>query len=141
MAGYRIQPMDVTLGEDALFLDFSEEEVFRLIDGHLGGGRNNPLGLGGKINVHPLSNDFEAGIRSEHTLEVSGDNDIDIYIDERRLRDVRVVGLHFPKEAIIGRAGNAHLEHFRSLLPHDGIIVRFAGSLAVVNVCDYFVEE
>lgn len=138
---YIIVSMKVAVGERALIIDITEVEVFSLIDGHLGGDRRNPYGLGSKINLRPSSKDFEAGLRAEHTLEVSGDNDIDIYIDERRLRDVRIVGLRFPKEAIMGNAGEDHLEHFRSILPVDGVTVRFGGSLAVVNAYDYFVEE
>lgn len=133
--------MKVTVGEQSLLIDIPEDEIFRLIDGHLEGGRVNPYGLGGKINIHPCGEDFRAGLRDDHTLEVSGDNDMDIYIDEARLCDVRVTGLHFAKEAIIGRAGADHLEHFRSLLPEHGVIVRFAGSLSVVDVCSYFVED
>ncbi len=133
--------MDVTVGEKALFLDLSEPEVFSLIDGHLGGDRKNPFGISGKINIHPVSDQFNAGIRDEHTLEVDGDNDINIFVDETRLKDVRIVGLHFPKDAIIGRAGEDHLEHFKSLLPEDGIIVRFAGSLAAVDIYSYYVED
>jgi hypothetical protein len=133
--------MDVIFSEETLFIDLSEQEVFSLIDGHLGGDRKNPFGIGGKINIHPSSDDFISGVRHDHTLEVSGDNDIDVYIDETRLKDVRLAGLHFPKDAVIGVAGDEHLEYFKSLLPENGIIIRFAGSLGIINLCNYYVEK
>ena len=61
-----------------------------------------------------------------------------VYLDPRLLRDTRYTHQHFPVDETKSSKNQSHLDHFKTLLPSDGVVVRFAGALVVIGVVDFF---
>lgn len=143
--------MKVERTEQAIIVDLSQEETFRIQAGNVVSDRPGITLPDAKIHVWPLSaiepddslkdrwdiDRLGKGLSSPLKARMDTDGDLSIFVPAIKLSDVRISGARLPRELIETPGIKREEDRERFLhhaIPEKGVILNFGGSLRVVDL-------
>lgn len=133
----------------AIIVDLSSEEVFKVQAGGNIGDRSGVTLPDAKINVWPLSaiepdnslkdhwsmDRLEIGLKAPFRGRLDTDGDLSIFVPAIKLSDVRIAKAHLPRKSIETPSlkGEDRETFLSSVIPKKGVIVNFGGSLRKID--------